>query len=608
MLRMNDGFVDPELVLETLAERRSARGPIINQMVELLRTYNGEVAVPLPELNANEQSLVANLVMQAIDAMGQRISSLLPTPMFPPLKNNKTAQKDARDRQSVVMSWWDKNSQRSKLSRRGRHYVGHGSTATVIRPNAEWGAPMWHLRRPYEAFPADTINDDQVDPSDVIFCYQRKMSWLKAHYPVVAMEFEGTSQNGQYRTNSDVEIIEYVDCHGSLTIARNAPEVGYGGYTTRKVRVLENPRYDYGGIIPATVLGRVTLGGKIMGQFDQMVPMYRMQAKLSALELAAIQKGIFPKVWFVSSNSAEPTIIRYPDPFKDQPGLVQDADMKVENVNPTYLASQMRSDLEYAQRMTGRIPSEQGGVGATNVRTGKRGDAILSQTVDFPVQEAQDDLCRVLEHENKAAIAVQRYHFGRKSYSFYVGGDKMKGAGEYIAKDLFTTDDHKVKYPYSGADVNTLSINIMQLAGSELMSKQTSREMHPLIEDAEKEKDRIVVESLTAAVLGGLQARAASADPTQAVPIGDLVALIKLVESDKMELPEAWEKVQKDAQERQAQQAPAGDPSTMPGAEIPGAGAEVPAAVPPPTASLSNLAAGFNRLRRPAQPQQEVMA
>lgn len=599
MMRRTDGSLDPAEIIASLDDRRLKRGPVLNKMVEVARTYGGDVAIPLPEMDASEHSFVGNLLNQGVDAMGQRIGSVGPDVDFMALSSAKVQQNRARDRRSVVLSWWDANSMVSKLRRRARHYVGHGLTSVVLRPDVKRQAPMWMLRNPMDTFPAEVVNDDDIMPSDTIYSYDRTYQWLRSNYPQAAGEFWFKG----ILPTSKVEVVEYVDCHGTLLFARSAPTPNFGGTYTRKLTILERAEYDYGDLSPSIVLGRITLGGKVMGQFDQMVPMYRMQAKLAALEIIAIQRGIFPDVWFVGSNNQEPTIVREADGVGGRPGLVTDvSSMQVPNVQPTYLASQAVDRLEYAQRMTARIPAEFGGVGATNVRTGRRGDSILSQTVDFPIQEAQDDLARSLELENRVAIAMQKAHWGRKSFSFYVSGNKMKGRGEYVPKELFDTDDHTVNYPNSGSDVNTLSIAIMQLTGAGLMSQETARKKHPFIEDPEAEKDRIVVEGLMMAALSGIQTRVASPDPAQAMPIGDVVRLIELIGTNKKELPEAWHKVQQEAQERQAEQAPQGAPETMPGAETAGAGAEM-GVIPEPSGDTRDLAGLFNALRQPREPQ-----
>jgi len=63
---------------------------------------------------------------------------------------------------------------------------------------------------------------------------------------------------------------------------------------------------------------------------------------------------------------------------------------------------------------------------------------------------------------------------------------------------------------------------------------------------------------------------------------------------------QAIEEVDREAQERQAAEAPQGAPETMPGLAMPGMGAEVPEAVPEPQAGVSNLASMLSALRRPA--------
>jgi hypothetical protein len=59
--------------------------------------------------------------------------------------------------------------------------------------------------------------------------------------------------------------------------------------------------------------------------------------------------------------------------------------------------------------------------------------------------------------------------------------------------------------------------------------------------------------------------------------------------------------VDEEARERQASEAPEGSPETMPGLAMPGMGAEVPEAVPPPEEGVSNLSSMLTSLRRPTQ-------
>ena len=56
-------------------------------------------------------------------------------------------------------------------------------------------------------------------------------------------------------------------------------------------------------------------------------------------------------------------------------------------VNPGFMTNPTIDRLERAQRLTAGIPAEFGGESGSNIRTGRRGEAVLSAVVDFPVQE-----------------------------------------------------------------------------------------------------------------------------------------------------------------------------------------------------------------------------
>ena len=62
------------------------------------------------------------------------------------------------------------------------------------------------------------------------------------------------------------------------------------------------------GVCPVVVAGRVNLD-RAQGQFDGMLGMYQTQAKLMALEVLAVQKGIFPDTWLVARPGETPQIV-----------------------------------------------------------------------------------------------------------------------------------------------------------------------------------------------------------------------------------------------------------------------------------------------------------
>jgi len=114
----------------------------------------------------------------------------------------------------------------------------------------------------------------------------------------------------------------------------------------------------------------------------------------------------------------------------------------------------------------------------------------------------------------------------------------------------------------------------------------------PLVDDPEFEHDTVIGEQLEQALLSSVQQQAAEG----AIPPGDLARIMELVVNNKMELAGAVEKVQKEAQERQAELVPAGAPAAQPGLALPGAGAESAEMAPPvapPEPSLDELLAAL---------------
>lgn len=122
--------------------------------------------------------------------------------------------------------------------------------------------------------------------------------------------------------------------------------------------------------------------------------------------------------------------------------------------------------------------------------------------------------------------------------------------------------------------------------------------MDPLVDDVEEEHDRIIGESLEAAVLSSLQQQAAAG----AIPPSDLARIMQLVLSNQVELADAIAQVHEEAQARQAttvEPAAPGSPEAQPGLAQPGAGAE--AGTIGPTANEQGLSALLSALRGPGR-------
>ena len=118
------------------------------------------------------------------------------------------------------------------------------------------------------------------------------------------------------------------------------------------------------------------------------------------------------------------------------------------------------------------------------------------------------------------------------------------------------------------------------------MSKRSFMSIDPLIEDPEFEHDSVIAEQLESALLTSIQQQAAEG----VIPPADLARIMDLVANNQLELAQAVDRVQKEAQERQAKQVDAAAPEAQPGLAAPGMGAEARSVAAPPNEAPPELA------------------
>jgi hypothetical protein len=566
-------------------ERAIAQGPVMNQMRKVRDHANGDIIVPLNELDRNAVSSVASLLTQGLDQMSTRVASTMPSPYFPPLKDGQQRSMDlARDRKRAILNIWDANRMNMKMRRRARHLLAYSSSPVIIKPDFKTLTPKWYVRNPLDTFPSFRDDPDDPVPDNCIFTYTKPYKWVIENY---GNQVLGNLRMGKASWDSYFTILEYVsDEEIVMAIIGQEKKDWQSGaeYQGREVVELERI-YNRTGLPLAVVPQRITLD-RPRGQFDGMLNTYFTRARLQALTEIAIERGIFPDEYLVARPGENPEIIQIADGKTGQLGVVKGGDIQQYQINPGYKTDIALDRLERQERLEGAIPAEFGGESGSNIRTGRRGESILSATIDFRVQESQSIFESSLKEEDKIAIAIERNYWGQESKSFFISGFSG-GKKDYTPLKLWETDNHFVSYPASGSDVNSLIVGLGQRLGTGLMSKESAREADPLIADPELERDRIVAEGIEAALLSSIQAQAA--DPNGPYQPDDLAYIAEMVASNKMSLPAAIQAAQKRAQERQAAQAPPGSPETMPGLAMPGMGAEQPMGPPPGPQGLEGL-------------------
>jgi hypothetical protein len=577
-----------EEIVDLYYARSSNHAGAKERMRNIRDHYNGDVIIPLPEIDTTESSAVANLLAQGLDQTAMRIAEVTPDIVCPPEdESSKQAQKFAAIRRKALFGWWQNSRIDMQLAKRARHLIGYANTIVQIRFDHDKGCPTWHVRDPLTAYPSNLRGADDMTPADCVFGYERSFGWVRKQYPDAALRFAGVA-DAPYDQSRPIELIEYVDHEEYVLVAVRNPAHSVGMWSSKDNHepvVAELERVpNRTGVCPVIMSQRISLD-EPNGQFDGILGMYQQKAKLMALEVIAVQKGIFPDTWLVGRAGEQPSIINAANGLTGEVGVIRGGDLKDMQLQPGFMTNPAIDRLERAQRLTAGVPAEFGGESTSNIRTGRRGDAVLSAVVDFAVQESQRILARSLEAENKIAIAMAKSHAGSKSKSFYVSMGKVKGKVDYVPNKHFTTDDNVVSYSHAGADINNLVIAGGQRLAMGTMSKESFMKIDPLVEDVEYERDSVTAEQLEQSLLSGLQQQAA----TGAIPPGDIARIIDLVKSNKEELAGAVEKVQREAQERQAEMVSPTSPEAQPGIAQPGAGAEAMVAPPPAEGGAAGL-------------------
>ena len=578
-----------EEIVELYHQRRLAAGPLHEQMRRVRDLANGDVIVPLNELDRNAKTNVANLLVQGLDQMSMRVASTMPTPFFPPAKEGSERSKGyARLRRKAMLSMWDENKMKIKMRRRARHLLAYSTSAVYLRPNFRTLTPQWTVRNPLDTFAAPVDDPDQMVPDNCLFTYKTSATWLLQNYgELVANQL----RFGQVNSDARYTMLEYTDADSIQLVvlgAEDNPELSASERAGLEAIMLEAIPNRTGRPL-AVIANRITLD-RPRGQFDGVLGMYYTRARLQALTEIAIERGIFPEEYLVARPGENPEIMQLADGKAGILGVVKGGDIQQLQLNPGYKTDTALDRLERQERLEGAIPAEFGGESATNIRTGRRGEAVLSATVDYRVQEAQSLFEQSLLEEDKIAIAMELAYWGNTTKTFFLPSRKATAQEAYTPEKIWETDFHYVAYSAAGSDVNSLIIGLGQRLGVGMMSKESAREADPLISDPELEHDRIIAEGVESALLASIQQQAAN--PQGPYQPDDLAYLTFLVMEQDQSLYEAVRLTDERARERQAQMMPMGSPETMPGLAMPGMGAEAPVQggeAPPLEALLSQL-------------------
>lgn len=558
-----------------------------NDKIQKFRDYLGnKLPVALPEVDENEESAIANLARTGLKQLALRTASTLPEVMFPPLRPGIQLSEDrAKRRKQATLGWWEHNHMQQVLTKRAFYLFADAYSPVTVLPDPKTGVPTWQVRDTLTCLHAPIIAPGVI-PYDTIFTHQHTWASLKRLY---GSRVEG--MNPQDNPDRKFMVAEYMDPDEIVTF------IAPGGYNTHNGNGQGRPVIldripNKAGCPLAFVAGLDSLLGWD-GDLNSTVGAHQMRAKLLALSYITVKRGAIPDVWVEPiDNSSTPDFTAIPNHRTGTPGVIKGGRLRVLESNPGFMTSPMMSILEREERLSAGLPAELGGEAATGVRTARRGDQVSGAAIDFPILQAQNALATSLTMENKAAIEIaKKWTPGKRS--FYVSWKGATGWADYDPNVDFETDEHTIRYPFAGSDLNDATVRHAQLVGTGQMSKQTARRMNPELQDGDQEGDLIAAEQVRDAFWAAIATKVS--DPASRYGPKEVAMLDKLLRTDKKDLFAAVEAVEASLAAQQEIAAPI--PDALPGMMgAPMAGPEAP--IPPVGEGLANLAAQL-RAQRP---------
>lgn len=141
-------------IVNLYSSRKRLHASRLSQMDEVRAAYEGRLNIPLPELDANERPMVANLLQTGVDQTTMRISSTMPNVTCPPMRDGYEIHEDnADDRRKVIMGWWHMNKLRRMQAKRARWLITYASAPVMILPDPRKRIPVWKERSPRSCLP-----------------------------------------------------------------------------------------------------------------------------------------------------------------------------------------------------------------------------------------------------------------------------------------------------------------------------------------------------------------------------------------------------------------------------------------------------------------------
>jgi len=566
-------------IVNTIVVRQRDDDAIKRRMIDVKNRYNGGVdgwVLPLDNELEQEQldPLIPALVAEAVDQLSMRAGSTIPGIACPAIQPGKESGVRSRQyaniREKAILECYERSRFGLGMRRMYRHLYGYASMAAAVMPDPALGMPRIKVMDPLSAYPEPQAPEDLANPRNCAFIFGKSADWLMHHYPASSKANGGPVSTPTSNHEQMWDVAFWVD----------DTEWVYGIVGPRRIHdslyddmrgensIMELSRWEHGlDNAPFVVPHRVTMD-KIISQITNVTGLVDIKARLMRLQLAATEKAVFPDKYVLGDETQAVVVNDGTNKWKD--GRTGEVNVVLgAKAIGNLTASPDQSGIQLADRFerdfrisTGLVP-QTGGETYGALRTGRGIDTLMSEAVDPRVQEAQEVMESYLPHLNTVILEMFEKQYGAKKFFLFPGYAGDTDAVEFTPNvHVESNYANRARYSITGAGVEATNIIVQQMVASELISRETAREMHPYIR-GNNENARITTEKLEQAVLQGILQGVLTG---QMPPI--MAAFIEEEQSTdpSIDIFEALRRANKKMQELQAEQAQQQtDPALQPG-------------------------------------------
>lgn len=569
-------------IVQIVLDMQRLQGPTILAMKDVLDRYDGDWVLPIPSVD-DEPSippLTPMLIGEAVDQMAMRAASVRPTvtcaAIDPSKDTGRRSRAYATKRRRILAATYHASKWNLGRRRFYRQLSAYYTGSLVVIPNFDLELPMIEVRDPLGTYVEPQANEQLRVPEYVCFLTRHSGEYLRNRFPKVRMENGGPIS--AVDTAELWDVMEWYDTEQTLwglvgPVRNQGVHINQRFYATPWMQL--SPSYpNKAGIVPAVVPHNVSLG-KIASRIGSLLGNVDLQAKLTALDILAQEKAIFPDTFAIGRQNGMPQVVGgvWKDGREGEINMLMDVEQIGQlRSTPDLRTTQLIDRLERNFRTSTGLVPQFGGETYGALRTGRGIDALAGMAVDPRVQELHEIDEAYMPHLNEAIFNTYLGYWPEKKYTLFSGWPGDLGEVIFTPTEHIETTNNTVSYAIAGADVIQQTQILGSLLGTGSISRKTFRQKHPWIDDADSESSLVEEEQIEDALKQSILQKLASGQ----IPVV-LAVKIRNYISKGMDIFAAVEQADKDLREMQATPAPPAPPGMNANpAEMPGLAAANP--------------------------------